>query len=311
MHNDYVDIKKRYPLKWYLQYPIEAALAIPLMKLLQLVPMNFNSWLAGKALRLFGPLHPVYKLTMKNLEHALPELKGQHRQIALDSFESFGRVAGEMIRGYEFNRNIDKYVVEVIGTENLQAMKDAGKGGIFCVPHMGNWEIMAAWLAKQFNIVTFYRRANNPYMEKVFQKARNEMAGSMVYLPKGQDTMKPLMEHLLKGWYWGAMCDQRLDEGIAVPFFGQEAMTTPLPASLHLKYDLPIQVLTCKRLPGWKVRFSIRVSPLLEVPRTGDYKADQIAVMTAVNKALEHDIRLCPGQYFWQHNRWNLRRKKK
>ena len=47
------------------------------------------------------------------------------------------------------------------------------------------------------------------------------------------------------------------DEGIAVPFFGRDAMTTPVPAALALKTGARILIARNRRLPG--ARFQVTV----------------------------------------------------
>jgi KDO2-lipid IV(A) lauroyltransferase len=42
----------------------------------------------------------------------------------------------------------------------------------------------------------------------------------------------------------------------------------------------------------------------LPLPNTGNAQADTLALMTAVNAALEGWIRARPDQWFWLHRRW-------
>ena len=68
------------------------------------------------------------------------------------------------------------------------------------------------------------------------------------------------------------LVDQKMNDGIPVPFFGREAMTAPAVAELALKYDCPAWPVSVERLGD--ARFRITVYPKLDIPRTGDRSAD-------------------------------------
>ena len=68
------------------------------------------------------------------------------------------------------------------------------------------------------------------------------------------------------------LVDQKLREGIAVPFFGRDAMTTPAPAALALKTGAHIVFASNRRLPG---RASTsRCMPVLNFTPSGDEAED-------------------------------------
>jgi KDO2-lipid IV(A) lauroyltransferase len=51
-------------------------------------------------------------------------------------------------------------------------------------------------------------------------------------------------------------------------------------------------------------RFRLVAEPPLELPQSGDAQADTLALMTAVNAAVERWIRARPEMWFWLHRRW-------
>jgi KDO2-lipid IV(A) lauroyltransferase len=98
------------------------------------------------------------------------------------------------------------------------------------------------------------------------------------------------------------LIDQKMNDGIAVPFFGVDAMTAPAIAQLALRYDLPI-------LPAYVLRkggahFEAHMFPALKYEKTGDTEKDTLTIMTAINTMLEGWIRAHPEQWFWVHRRW-------
>ena len=102
------------------------------------------------------------------------------------------------------------------------------------------------------------------------------------------------------------LVDQKLREGIAVPFFGRDAMTTPAPAVLALKTGAHIVIASNRRLPG--ARFHVTVFPMLDFVASGDEDRDTLALTAAITAKIEEVVREDPGQWLWIHNRWPTER---
>ena len=93
-----------------------------------------------------------------------------------------------------------------------------------------------------------------------------------------------------------------MNDGIAVPFFGRDAMTAPALARLGLRFRCPIVPIRTERLDGARFRFT--VLPPLEMADTGDQAADVLTTMTRVNATIESWVRARPEQWLWLHRRW-------
>jgi KDO2-lipid IV(A) lauroyltransferase len=104
------------------------------------------------------------------------------------------------------------------------------------------------------------------------------------------------------GGHLGLLIDQKMNEGIPVPFFGRDAWTATAPADLALKFKAPVVPARIVRLPG--ARFKIEVFPPMELPDTGDRKADVRTLITQMTALIEGWIRDNPEQWFWVHRRW-------
>ena len=105
-----------------------------------------------------------------------------------------------------------------------------------------------------------------------------------------------------EGTHFGAMMDQKLNEGVAVPFFGHDAMTATAPIDMALRCGGPIVPVRCIRLPD--SHFRVEISPPIEFAITGDRKTDVLAALVEINKIIENWIREYPEQWFWLHRRW-------
>jgi Transposase DDE domain/Bacterial lipid A biosynthesis acyltransferase len=105
-----------------------------------------------------------------------------------------------------------------------------------------------------------------------------------------------------RGTHLGLLADQKLNDGIPVPFFGRPAMTAPALAVLALRFDCDVLLFRVERLDG--ARFRVTVFPSLPLTRSGEPHADAAALMVRVNALLETWIRDRPEQWLWLHRRW-------
>jgi KDO2-lipid IV(A) lauroyltransferase len=166
--------------------------------------------------------------------------------------------------------------------------------------HLGNWEI-AALAAGQYelDIAQIYRAANNPLIDRMIARMRG---GNGELIAKGAVASRRAVAALRRGGHVSLLADQKLNEGIAVPFFGRPAMTAPALALLALRFQCAVLPVRVERLKG--ARFRLTLYPPLELPRTGNRDADVAVLMAAVNATLEGWIRESPEQWFWVHSRW-------
>jgi KDO2-lipid IV(A) lauroyltransferase len=194
--------------------------------------------------------------------------------------------------------------VETQGLDHLDRALAADRPVIMFGGHLGNWEI-GALAAGQYglDIARIYRAANNPIVDRMISQFRAQgqsQAGELI--PKGAVASRRAVAALRRGAHLALLADQKLNDGIAVPFFGRPAMTAPALALLALRFDCTVLPARVERLRG--AHFRLTLYPPLELPRSGDRDADVAALMERVNRTLEGWIRERPEQWFWLHNRW-------
>ena len=258
---------------------------------------NFGGWLMKK----IGPRLSQHKTVKRNLRLAFPDWTDvQIEQTALDAWESAGRVAGELPP----LPSIDPYTsgrVDIVGLDVLDRLKASDKGAVFISGHFANWEIMPATITQRLpDAVMTYRALNNPHIDRRISDLRAAY-GTQINAPKGVGT-RELMRALAKGQTIALMNDQKFNEGIAVPFFGHDAMTAPGPTRLAMKYGVPIvPVSTVRTGPA---RFRITFHEPFMPETTGDETADIQRSVQRITDFIEEQVRANPGQWFWQHRRW-------
>jgi KDO2-lipid IV(A) lauroyltransferase len=215
-------------------------------------------------------------------------------------WDNLGRVGAEF-PGLNRVRIYDDPRFTVTGAEHIDRLRDDAKPGIFFTAHIGNWELAALAVAQRgLPLGVVYRAANQPVLERLVQLGRSGMTDNLV--PKGSAGARQMIAILNDGGHLGMLVDQKMNDGIAVEFFGRDAMTAPALAQLALRFDCPVVPIKVERTHG--AHFSISVLPPLELPATGDRQADVKAGMTLVNRIIEGWIRENPEQWLWVHRRW-------
>ena len=266
------------------------------------LPIDTASSLGGWIGRSIGPRLGISTVAEHNLRRAMPDLTSEKKaSIIMEMWDNLGRVMAEYPHLHKFHVYAENGRIEVVGAEHANRLRDDGMGGIFFGAHLANWEI-ASLSATQMGVplTHIYRAANNPFVEPILRRLRAPVGGT--HHPKGREGARRMVEALRKGEHLGLLIDQKLNDGIPVPFFGRDAMTAPAPAQLALKFGCPLVPVRIERLAG--ARFRITVFPPLEAPASGDRQADVAKTMANVNDILEDWIRERPGQWLWIHRRW-------
>jgi len=148
------------------------------------------------------------------------------------------------------------------------------------------------------------RPPNNPYVADWVARQRR-INGPATFIAK-HNAARPMLAQLRSDKSLCMLVDQKLREGIAVPFFGRDAMTTPAPAALALKFGAQIVITSNRRLPG--ARFHVTVHEVIDFIPSGDDTKDIQELTAAVTARIERIIREDPGQWLWIHNRWPTKR---
>jgi KDO2-lipid IV(A) lauroyltransferase len=267
----------------------------------RLLPIDRASALGGALGRLIGPHLGVSGRARANLRLALPELADEAiERILRRMWDNLGRVAAE----YPHLRGIRVFDpggrIETRGFAHVDRAVAAGRRMIVFSGHIANWEIgMLAAHQYGIDVAQIYRAANNPLVDRMIRRFRGE-SGELI--PKGVVAARRAIATLRRGAHLTMLADQKLNDGIAVPFFGRPAMTAPALALLALRFDCEVLPARVERLAG--ARFRLTVFPPLPLPRSGDRAADIAALTAQVNATLETWIRERPEEWLWLHRRW-------
>jgi KDO2-lipid IV(A) lauroyltransferase len=286
------------------RYRLDAAVLFGLSGLLRVFGIDrataIGAWFGRTVM---APLGRSNRNTIETLRTAYPGLDdAEVRAMLTASYENLGRIIAEIAL-------LDRFVspdawprFTVTGREHLDAARALGKGMIIATGHFSNWEIVGIalhHLKVPYSAVT--RPPNNPWVAQWIERKRAGM-GTHRQIPKGSEGTRQLFSALRQGEPVVMLIDQHLAEGIPVPLFGRDAMTTHAPATLAGKLDIPVLPMSVRRTEG--SHFEVIFYPAMLYPRTGNDDRDVMAMTAGLNDFVEGEVRARPGHWLWMHRRW-------
>lgn len=262
----------------------------------ELLPLRAASALGGWLGQTIGPWLPPTRTARRNLLRVMPERAGEHTRIIHHMWNHFGRLFAEYPHLKTIAGGKGGSHVEMVGLENLNAFRAMGRGGLLVGGHVGNWEFGSAMLNQsEWPLHAVYRAPNNPLVDRLLASARSGVASS---IPKGTKGARDIIRALQKKEFVVMLADQKMNDGIEVPFMGIPAMTAAAPAQLAIKFQVPICMMRCERIKGIHFRWTI-LPPFIPAPDA--YVAN---VMAEINNQIGAWVRERPEQWLWVHRRW-------
>lgn len=253
-------------------------------------------------LRKAGPLSSVQHVARVNMRVAFPDAHERELDQLLDAmWDNLGRTLAEFPNMHRFDLSAHSDQVEVEGADILRELERQGRSAVLVGGHFANWELLPATIVRYMKDCRItYRHANNPAIDAAIVEQRKAY-GVNIFAPKGGSGAKALMAALKSGASMALMNDQKMNDGIAAPFFGREAMTAAGPARMALRYDCPLVPMNVVRKD--RARFKVTVYEPLETPGGSDAAAI-LETVTRINALFEGWIRAAPSQWFWVHRRF-------
>lgn len=278
-----------------IRYAIEAFFLLIGLLFFRLLPLDVASAVGGLLARMIGPLSSTHSVAEKNIAMVMPELdERQRRRTLREMWDNIGRVIGEYPH---LSRPIMRRRITVEGLEHLQEVQNSGKSALFVSGHFANWEIAPLTAALYgMPLVVIYRAANNPVADWVICRIRARYNLGMY--SKGRHGAMKILQAIRNGHPVAMLIDQKMNDGVAIPFLGKEAMTAMAAANIAIKQQVPLLMARVVRTDGAYFHVS------LEPPMRFDRKDDPVAVMSRLHQVFEEWIRDYPAQWFWVHRRW-------
>lgn len=263
-------------------------------------------WRASAAAAFLGGavtlLSPRKKVGLKNLDRAFPQkdrtwkiniLKKCYKYLAWSIVEFLCLAKDPSV--------VKNWFVSVEGEKILQELKEKGSGAIILTGHIGNWELLAGWLASRgYPIHAIVRAPNDEDVAAILQETRDKL-GLKTF--SKYNIMLGAAKLARKGAFMAILADQDGGrEGIHVPFMGEMCSTPGGPAALSHLASVPIIPLVSYRIKPFE--HEVHIYPPLSEPESSS-RSERIELVTGeANRVLEEMIKKHPEQWLWLHRRW-------
>ncbi len=284
-----------------LRHAAQFGLYLTLKGVLRLLPHAWSRPLGrsagGLIYRLAGRLR---RIARDNLDSALPELPAAERQrLSRQCFRQLGAAVFDTVSASRFGPEALAERVEVDGWDHFEAARRQGRGVFLMGAHLGWFEVGVHLLgqrARRVHVVS--DRLSNPHFDRELRRLRRDFeidtitevgaARGMFRVIASQGTVLIALD-----------LRTRYEDAIAVNFFGRLSLTSPIPAFLALKRQVPVvPAFTYPTATGYR----IEVEPAIE-PRGSGKRG--IAEMTERYLAvIERRIRRHPEMWVWHYRRW-------
>ena len=276
-----------------IRYFLEYILVSSWLYITQILGLKGSIIISSWLFKAISPYMKATKVAKANIAQIFPKKTPQAiEKIVLGVWENLAKIAAETLIIMRMPDKQFKHHVKITGLENLPQDKSV----LIYTAHLANWELIPRMLTlNNFPICAIYRKANNPLVDNLINNIRSRSSVKMI--PKGKSGAKQIIAALQNNENVAMLVDQKMNDGIKVPFLGKDAMTAPAIAALALKYKRPI-------IPIQMIRhqdsfFELVVHPCM------DYNGMNIfEIMLEINKQIGAWVKARPEQWFWLHRRW-------
>jgi KDO2-lipid IV(A) lauroyltransferase len=227
------------------------------------------------------------------------------------------RVAGRALRNLVFSaveilrvRRItrdwtDRWVDTTSFQRNVERHLTPGRGGIFVIPHLGNWDLagLVAGL-RGHPVFMMAARQRNPLVDAYLNRMRS-ITGIEVILRDDPSVVRQVVRRLRVGQVLCILIDLRSrTPGIPARFLGHNANIVPGLAMFARLACVPVHAGFVRR-EGW-TRHVWEFQEPLETDTSLDKDESGRRLTQQVLDIFDDAIRRYPDQYFWYNKRWVL-----
>lgn len=180
-----------------------------------------------------------------------------------------------------------------------------GKGVIAISAHLGNFEVIPAYLHHVgWTGAITYRPVDNWRVEQLLAGSRAKYMPKAI--PRGPFSLMSLLCGLREGQGVGILVDvNTTSKPVFVQFLGFVAASARGAATLALATGCPVVLIISVRQADGRHRLIFH--PPFDVIETGNHQQDIVANTQQFMKAIEPYVLAHPEQYHWMQHRWRYR----
>ncbi|NND00625.1 MAG: lysophospholipid acyltransferase family protein [Gammaproteobacteria bacterium] len=294
-----------FPVTSYLSpryWPTWAGLA--LLRLLSMLPLPAIAVLGqGLGMLAYCLIGSRRRIALRNISVCFPEWTlAKCRMINRQHFRLVGQTLFTTPMNMWVSESRFDRLVEITGRQHYDAALAAGRNIILLAPHFIGIDVSGLALSRERTIVSMYQYAKNALVDEISKRGRSRYGGLLI---ERKEPLRKVLRLISQGDPLYYLPDQDAGrKGIFVPFFHQQASTTPALAKFAGAAQaviIPCRTRIKPRGQGYEV---ILGEPLVDFPSGDDYTDT-----ARMNQLIAAMIRNTPEQYFWVHKRFKTRPK--
>lgn len=217
-------------------------------------------------------------------------------------FINSGRNISDLIR---FESHYDREIHGLIDVEGMAHFENAykkGKGVFGITGHLGNFELLAVFLAKRgYRIGVVSRPLADKKLNEMLITNRKKMGIVNFY---ASESPIGVVKWLKSGGAVGVLIDTDSSrvKGDFFPFYNRLSKLPVGQSVMALRLGSPLVPIACVR--NGNNRYKVIIRPEIPINNSGDLKNDINRITRSCSLELETMIRTYPDQWIWMHNRW-------
>ena len=220
------------------------------------------------------------------------------RRIALGSFAHLGRCGYDFARMGQLGPERLKKMVTVTGLDNVSTAIARGRGVVVITGHVGNWELLAAYLVSAgYRVSVLATKMKDVRLDRLVTDLRRRTG--LVVLERSRGLKEALLA-LRRGEILGLLVDQDTAvDSVIVDFLGKPAKTAVGVVKLAAHTGAAIVPMAALAADDGTYRIDIREP--VAISGNGAMLAEDVE---RCSKAVEDFITAEPAQWVWMHKRW-------
>ena len=255
----------------------------------------------------FGMAAGERRKTLNSIRTAFPKdfSDAQVEKLALSVWRNLGRNLFEFVQWISMPREkVVSQVVRIRGWEHLEKAIARGKGIFVVTGHLGNWELLGAYMTSRHPMAAVAQKLYDPRFDQMITWLRSDKLKAQM-IKRGL-ALRGILEALKQNKIVYALLDQDTgNDGVFVPFFGRPAWTQSGVARIAQKTGAALVTAFVVRGPDGQ--FELHMEREIQITNTGDKEKDVVETVRRYTEVIESYVKAYPDQWMWMHQRWKTR----
>ena len=254
-------------------------------------------------------LHKVFRYRLsvvrENLSKAFPEMDRKNlRKLERDFYKNLSDIFLEGVKAFSMTKKQIIRRHKIVNPEILSPYFNKGQDVLGVTGHLANWEwgSLSASTQLDANIVAFYKKLNNKYIDGFVRRSRMKFGTTLASIEFTANTFE---KHAGKKVVFLMAADQNtikrnLKISRWISFFGREVPFLHGPEKYATQYNMPVVFIEIRRIR--RGFYEINLYVIAEKPRT----LPEGYLTRLYAERLEQTIRNKPEDWLWSHKRWKF-----